>query len=107
MLFKVMNGYQIWYNFLGKKERIRPYILVVRNERDDIQSLLPLGIKKFGFIRCLIWLRRIVTDYHCPIVSEKYNEIVIKIEDFMNRLKNTLPGFDVIVFGSEIFISMR
>ena len=90
-----------WHYEIGAKEGIKPQIIIIKNEKDEIISIMPFGISKIGFMRCLTWLGGKATDYHCPLISKTFKKEFPNINDILNSLRKLLPPFDLFLFNKQ------
>ena len=67
--FDWING---WYQTIGQKQRIRVFLIFVRDDDNTPLMLLPLGLQRQRGIEVLSWLGGWVTDYQAPMVNSEW-----------------------------------
>ena len=63
-----------WQDHIGSRRRTTPAIVVIEN-RQGVQAILPLAVEDLGFIRRLAWLGQDLCDYLAPLMSEEFARI--------------------------------
>jgi len=68
--FQSMRWLRNWYVLIGSKSNVQVCLVLVECPEGQPLMLLPLGIRKRGFISYLVWLGGTITDYQAPLLSK-------------------------------------
>ena len=66
--FQTFDWLSAWQRHVGAANGVTPAIVIARRG-DAILLLLPLGIERRGFARCLVFLGDVLCDYHAPLLA--------------------------------------
>jgi CelD/BcsL family acetyltransferase involved in cellulose biosynthesis len=69
--FQTFDWLSAWQRHVGSAKGIAPAIVVVRRS-DRLLLLLPLGIERRGFARCLTFLGGVLCDYNAPLLAPDF-----------------------------------
>ena len=66
--FQTFDWLSAWQHHVGAAKGISPAIVIARRG-DQMLLLLPLGIQRRGFTRCLTFLGDVLCDYNAPLLA--------------------------------------
>jgi CelD/BcsL family acetyltransferase involved in cellulose biosynthesis len=69
--FQTFDWLSAWQRHIGSAKGISPAIVVVRRS-EQIVLLMPLGIERHGFARCLTFLGDVLCDYNAPLLAPDF-----------------------------------
>ena len=100
--FQSYGWLSYWQNIVGGPVYdIRPQIVVLKGDSNDLLAIFPLGIRKvFLGVRVLEWLGGVHSDYMGPLLKSNW-----KVENGFSQLweesLNAIDLFDVIHFQKQ------
>ena len=99
--FQTYTWLENWYKTIGSPIfRIEPNIVCLFNG-NQLEALLPLGVKKIGSIKVLEWLGGIVTDYMCPIIDPNSKFFKDNFLTIWEEVKDTISNYDAIHLSKQ------
>jgi len=69
--FQTFDWLFAWQRHVGAQKGVTPALVVARRG-DLLLLLLPLGIERRGFARCLTFLGDVLCDYHAPLLAPDF-----------------------------------
>jgi len=69
--FQTFDWLSAWQRHVGSANGVTPAIVIVRRG-DQIVLLMPLGIQRQGFARCLTFLGGVLCDYNAPLLAPDF-----------------------------------
>jgi CelD/BcsL family acetyltransferase involved in cellulose biosynthesis len=72
-VFQCFDWLATWQRHIGARNGVMPAIVVARDRAGAILLLLPLALRKAGFVRELTWLGSELCDYNAPLLAENFS----------------------------------
>ena len=72
--FQTFDWLFAWQRHVGTTKGITPAIVIARRG-DQLLLLLPLGIARRGFARCLTFLGDVLCDYNAPLLAPDFAKL--------------------------------
>jgi CelD/BcsL family acetyltransferase involved in cellulose biosynthesis len=73
--FQSYDWLSAWQRHVGAATGVTPAITIARRG-DEILLLMPLGIERRSFARCLVFLGDVLCDYHAPLLAPDFATLV-------------------------------
>jgi len=73
--FQTFDWLSAWQRHVGEATGVTPAIVIARRG-DKILLLIPLGIERRSFARCLVFLGDVLCDYHAPLLAPDFATLV-------------------------------
>ena len=93
--FQTFDWLFAWQRHVGAAKGISPAIVVARRG-DQMLLLLPLGIARRGFARCLTFLGDVLCDYNAPLLAPNFATLApdgfLPLWDDIRRLLQETPA---------------
>src|SRR3954462_13943476 len=73
--FQTFDWLSAWQRHVGAATGVTPAIVIARRG-DELLLLMPLGIERRSFARCLVFLGDVLCDYHAPLLAPDFATLV-------------------------------
>ena len=94
--FQTYIWIESWQKIIGSPVyKTKPVIICLFNE-DTLEAIIPLCIKKEGFISILEWLGGPNTDYMLPIIKKDSYIFTIDFFNLWSDIKSNIPHHDIL-----------
>ena len=92
-----------WYRIVADSDSVKAYFVVVEYPRGTPLMLLPLGIRQGTFVKYLVWLGGVLSDYHAPLLDANYSNVINErlFDAIWQEVKKLLPPFDAIFLEKQ------
>jgi CelD/BcsL family acetyltransferase involved in cellulose biosynthesis len=74
--FQSFEWLSTWQRHIGRREGVRPVVVIGRDADGGVLFLLPFALSSRGFGRELTWLGTDLCDYNGPLLAPEYSRII-------------------------------